>query len=122
VEIDIDPRPITPGSQQSSAHCALGRIVYPEQGAEPGLLLYLKSSITGDEPADVEEYRRKNPEFPQQPTLDQFFSESQFEAYRELGFHVCQSVLDGLEPEAGIDELFKKLSDPRNLKPAACGS
>jgi hypothetical protein len=121
VEIDIDPRPITPGSQHSSTHWALGTIVYPEQGAEPGLLLYLKSSITGDEPADVEEYRRKNPEFPQQPTLDQFFSESQFEAYRELGFHVCQSLLDGLEPGAGIDELFKKVSDARKLNPAACG-
>ncbi len=109
VEIDINPRPITPEKALSKTHYAVGRIRYPEAGSDPGWLLYLKSSITGDEPVDVEEYRRKNFEFPQQPTLDQFFSESQFEAYRELGLHVCQSALDGLESTDGISEVFEQV-------------
>ncbi len=121
VEIDINPRPITPGKNCSNAHCAVGRIKYPETNSEPGWLLYLKASITGNESADVEEYRRQNAEFPQQSTLDQFFSESQFEAYRELGFHVCQSAFDGLAANIGMDELFKQLSIAWNLKPGgAC--
>lgn len=110
IEIDINPRPITPGERNSSSHWALGRIRYPEPNSDPGWLLYLKASITGDESADVEEYRRKNTEFPQQPTSNQFFSESQFEAYRELGLHVCQSVLGGVKAGEGIRELFEQLA------------
>jgi len=118
IEIDINPRPITPGEKDSSSHWALGRIRYPEPNSEPGWLLYLKASITGDEPADVEEYRRKNAEFPQQPTSNQFFSESQFEAYRELGLHVCQAVLGNLKSGAEINDLFERLSSSFNVKPA----
>jgi hypothetical protein len=117
VEIDINPRPITPEKDHSASHYALGRITYPEPGSEPGWLLYLKSSITGDEPADVEEYRREKAEFPQQPTVNQFFSESQFEAYRELGFHVCQSALGGMETGKGISELFDRLAAVRERAP-----
>lgn len=110
IDIDIDPRPITPGAAHSHSHYAIGRIHYPEQDAEAGWLLYLKASITGDEPADVEEYRRENAEFPQQSTLNQFFSESQFEAYRELGYHICRSTFKGLEPGSGIRDLFDSLA------------
>jgi hypothetical protein len=105
IEIDINPRPITPDKEHSLSHFAVGRIRYPEPASEPGWIFYLKSSITGDEPADVEEYRRKEAEFPQQSTLNQFFSESQFEAYRELGVHVCRSALGNLETTKGIGYL-----------------
>ncbi|HEY7306475.1 MAG TPA: patatin-like phospholipase family protein [Bryobacteraceae bacterium] len=119
IEIDINPRPITPEKVYSSSHWAVGRIRYPEPGSEPGWLLYLKSSVTGDESADVEEYRRKNSEFPQQPTGDQFFSESQFEAYRELGFHVCQSALGNMRTGAEISDLFEQLSSAPSVTPSA---
>lgn len=111
IDIDINPRPIVPEKGLSRSHFAVGRITYPEPNSEPGWLLYLKSSITGDEPADVEEYRRKNIEFPQQSTLNQFFSESQFEAYRELGFHVCQSALCTFGEGIGITHLVEQLAE-----------
>lgn len=63
-----------------------------------GWLLYLKSSLTGDEPADVTEYRTQHAEFPHQSTADQFFSESQFESYRRLGYHVLRSAFEGVVP------------------------
>lgn len=89
----------------------MGRINYQKEG-ETGLLLYLKASITGDEPADVEEYRRENPRFPQQSTVDQFFSESQFESYRRLGLHVARTAFDHLEPgEDDLHEIFKRLRE-----------
>ncbi|MEO8260234.1 MAG: patatin-like phospholipase family protein [Acidobacteriota bacterium] len=122
VEIDIDPEAIHAGPQgYSRVHCVVGRIIYPEpeqafaarmtdglqpapDGAETrsqGWLLYLKASLTGDEPADVLEYRSRYGEFPHQSTNDQFFSESQFESYRRLGLHVLRSAFEGaaLPPE-----------------------
>jgi hypothetical protein len=33
-----------------------------------------------------------NPDFPHQSTLDQFYDEEQFEAYRQLGVHVAEGT------------------------------
>ena len=62
-----------------------------------GWLLYLKSSLTGDEPADVIEYRSRNKDFPHQSTGDQFFSESQFESYRRLGLHIVGETFEDVD-------------------------
>jgi hypothetical protein len=112
VEIDIDPRAIRPPDGGfSSAHFAVGRIRYPEAGSEPGYVLYLQSSITGqDEPADVEEYRREFPAFPQQSTLEQFFSEAQFESYRCLGLHVAQIALRDVTKDESLQDMFGRLT------------
>ena len=54
------------------------------------MLILVKPTLTLDaqEPVDVQGYARRNPDFPQQTTADQFFSESQFESYRRLGQHL----------------------------------
>jgi len=119
VEIDIDPRPIQPEKGYSRSHCVVGRIHYPEPHSEPGWILYIKASITGDEPADVEEYRREQVEFPQQSTLDQFFSESQFESYRRLGLHEARTVLDHFNGGLPLDDSFARLSARWELPPQA---
>ncbi len=93
IEIDVDAlRPMTAGPSQW--HCAVGRIRYDDvDGGEiPGTLVYLKASLTGDEPPDVQNYRALHPEFPHQTTADQFFDEDQFESYRMLGLHVGLTV------------------------------
>jgi hypothetical protein len=94
VEIDIDPEPIRIRDEErrhSGSHVALGDIVYP--GGERGLLCYMKASITGREPADVLEYALRAKQFPHETTADQFFDESQFESYRELGHHIAHGLL-----------------------------
>jgi hypothetical protein len=48
-------------------------------------LIYIKASLTGDEPPDVRHYASQNTSFPHQTTTDQFFDETQFESYRRLG-------------------------------------
>ena len=120
VEIDIDTEPIRQSAGVSKAHCVVGTILYPESetafsaGPTAGLaaadgansrgwLLYLKTSLTGDEPADVLEYRSQYPEFPHQSTGDQFFAESQFESYRRLGYHVCRSAFAGVTLQESVD-------------------
>jgi hypothetical protein len=59
----------------------------------PGVLLYIKPAMYGNEPLDVLEYGAASPDFPHETTADQFFDEQQFEAYRELGRFISSDVL-----------------------------
>jgi hypothetical protein len=93
-----------------SKHCALGQIVYSAvdgQGVEPGHLIYIKTSITGNEPRDVLNYAAQNPSFPHQPTSDQWFDESQFESYRRLGYHVVEEIFQFRKEVATIGQFMK---------------
>lgn len=91
VGIDIDADQIRLKNGFSHAHCVVGRIRYPHDD-RPAYLLYLKSSLTGNEDTDVLQYRSTHPEFPHQSTADQWFDESQFESYRKLGVHIVDSA------------------------------
>ncbi|RNI30764.1 hypothetical protein EFB08_05395 [Rufibacter latericius] len=111
VDIEIDVTPITTRNKETSysaQHFAIGNIWYPEDsiGRPSGKLIYLKSSITGDEAVDVREYSLKFPAFPHQSTGDQFFSEAQFESYRKLGLHIMESALNDEQVRAQFG-LFK---------------
>lgn len=88
------------GDQFSQWHHAFGTIRYDmvEPDSPVGMLVYVKASLTGDEPADVLEYAAAHREFPHESTLDQFFSESQFESYRRLGEHVAKEVFRYAQP------------------------
>ncbi|HEU4500351.1 MAG TPA: patatin-like phospholipase family protein [Nitrospira sp.] len=96
IDIDIPTEllQVQPDNRLSRAHYALGIIRYDQvdREASPGLLIYLKPSLTGNEPADVRQYASCHDEFPHEPTADQFFDESQFESYRALGFHIAEKV------------------------------
>ena len=62
---------------------------------EVGYLVYLKNSLTGDEPAPVLNYKATNPTFPHETTADQFFDDAQFESYRALGVHIAEHAFAG---------------------------
>ena len=97
VRIEIGVEGIRPDAAGKSLfHCAVGLIHYESSpmGGETGYLLYIKPSMNGNEPTDVAQYQAAHPEFPHQPTSDQWFDESQFESYRRLGRHIGQTVLD----------------------------
>jgi hypothetical protein len=78
----------------SRAHCAVGRIDYGA-GQAPGVLVYLKATVTGDENLYVRNYNDANRDFPHEATVDQFFSETQFEVYRALGEHIGDGLWAG---------------------------
>jgi hypothetical protein len=90
----------------SKWHWAVGKIHYKlvDPGAEDGTLVYIKTSITGDEPPDVINYQRQHPEFPHQTTADQWFTESQFESYRRLGQHVVERLCEPIKDIARPDD------------------
>jgi hypothetical protein len=67
-----------------------------------GKLIYLTTTFFEGLPADLYGYRREHPEFPDEPTSDQFFDEKQFEAYRELGFSVALEMM--CDPAVGKDK------------------
>jgi hypothetical protein len=80
----------------SGARFALAQITYPDTvhgGSQVGHLVYVKPTLTRDDSADVQEYARANPAFPQQTTLDQFFDEAQWESYRRLGDAIGTDLL-----------------------------
>ena len=79
--------------RRTGPHCAIGRIIY-ENNAQ-GVLIYFKSSVTGDEKDYILDYKKRFPAFPHVTTGDQFFTEEQFEAYRALGFHMVNGVFQG---------------------------
>jgi hypothetical protein len=78
--------------KQGSEHFVEGRIRYTDNPAEDGKIVYVKPVLTDDEPADIFYYHSQDTTFPQQTTGDQWFSESQFESYRMLGFHSVEKM------------------------------
>ncbi|WP_095204202.1 patatin-like phospholipase family protein [Mesorhizobium carmichaelinearum] len=95
---------IPPDSPLHLRHFAVGKIYYENDPVE-GILIYVKASVTGDEPDYVLDYERRYPLFPNEPTSDQFFSEEQMEAYRALGFHAMRVALRERPQMAGIEGL-----------------
>ncbi|MGB6743775.1 MAG: hypothetical protein WBE38_08955, partial [Terracidiphilus sp.] len=115
-EIDLDLRPLQlQKDSYSQAHCVVGTIRYPpphrraatgapignvceclgEYDTEPykGVILYMKSSLVGDEPADLLAYKLQHGTFPQDSTANQWFAETQFESYRRLGHHIAMTAI-----------------------------
>jgi hypothetical protein len=91
--IEIDPVRIKPeeNGKFSESHCAVGKILYLD--GSQGTLVYIKASMTGDEPEDVMQFHAGQPHFPHETTADQWFGESQFESYRALGYHATHHSL-----------------------------
>jgi hypothetical protein len=96
VRVQIDTTPLTYADGLSRGHVAIGRIRYDDvdNGQIPGILVYLKISLTGDEPPDLQQYAAAHPEFPHQSTIDQSYDEVQFECYRALGDHIARTVFE----------------------------
>jgi len=90
-----DEKGSSPPKPAKGPHASIGIIDYG--GGAKGFLVYLKSSVTGDENDYVRDYRRRYNEYPHESTGDQFFSEEQFEVYRALGFHVANGAFGGSE-------------------------
>jgi hypothetical protein len=83
-------------------HVALGLIDYPplpdSTERQTGVLLYVKSSLSGDENDYVIAYKAAHSAFPHESTMEQLFSEEQFECYRALGEHIGRRMISGEDP------------------------
>jgi hypothetical protein len=113
--LSLDPRETPP---KSGSYCAVGRITYP--GCElQGWLLYIKPGYHGTEPAQIRSYATIHADFPHESTTNQWFSESQFEAYRALGAHIAELICGGghsfcpavRPPEMGLQDLKRRVEE-----------
>ncbi|TPQ41744.1 cell division protein, partial [Bradyrhizobium guangdongense] len=107
VSTDHDDEP------KDHVHVAIGTIDYGS--GDSGYLVYIKSSLTGDENDYIRDYARRYDRFPHETTGDQFFSEEQFEVYRALGFHITHGFLSGEHPVAvgpGTDPRTARFTQP----------
>ncbi|CAG8866447.1 patatin-like phospholipase family protein [Pseudomonas fluorescens] len=90
------------------------------------VLLVIKPNMITRLSDDVQFYSVTHPSFPNEPTIDQFFNESQFESYRQLGLNTGQLFFGSGRPQirgsddemqesydatlwAYLDERFKKI-------------
>ena len=123
VKIDIDLDDLRLNEQGlTRSHFRFCRIEYP--GRQYGYLLYVKLSLTGNEGEFLRRYRLDEPAFPHHSTANQFFTETQFEAYRSLGEHVGDKLFlqtlvgeelsssNHVEVECWFRELGSRLLEP----------
>lgn len=106
--ITINLKPLTEGNKR----CTAGTIHYPAANDKPALtgrIIYLKPLICGNEPPDIFNYHKAHDAFPHEPTSDQWFSESQFESYRMLGFHTVRDILNNDWVCASTEEFLSKI-------------
>lgn len=98
VDLGIRIEPVTEPQiwkkdKPDTKRCALYRIRYSDVDQAPGKkpedidgwLLYIKPGVTGKEPRDILKYSNEHADFPHETTVDQWFTEAQFESYRMLG-------------------------------------
>ncbi len=123
IPIEFDDFPDYTQRDENGVYWAIGRIRYScidapldGQDAPDGRLIYIKPTIYGTEPPDVQQYARAHPAFPHETTGDQFFDEPQFESYRALGSHVADRIHRKVRDETrgertrlDIHEYFDKL-------------
>jgi hypothetical protein len=90
---------------------AVGTIRYPDK--PHGQILYIKPTYLKNLPMDVTAYGKANGIFPHESTADQWFSESQFESYRRLGFHLMSAFGErgGNRNPGSLEDLFRTASE-----------
>lgn len=101
VEVRVDLTDLTPAAagQRPKSSSVVGTIDYPPTAIEAGFtgqILYIKLSLPtgiGTLSADVLAFAKEESAFPHQPTADQWFTESQFESYRQLGYLIGNDAL-----------------------------
>ncbi len=95
LKINTAPLEVAGPDRLTRAHVAIGEIHYEDvdRGEIPGVFVFVKISLTGDEPPDLQKYAKEEPLFPYEATdLRQAFDEQQFECYRCLGDHIAREV------------------------------
>jgi hypothetical protein len=112
------------GQGTTNPHAAIGKILYSVMDgpdAADGTILYIKATLSGDEPIDVRNFASSDPDFTHDSTANQFFDEARFESYRTLGYHSVLSIAGGkrnLKDAAGLCDVARETLAATKAPPA----
>ena len=112
--LEIDAAHVGKGNQHNAV--ALIRYSAVDGHVDDGVLLYLKATLSGDEPIDVRNYAAAHNDFPHETTANQWFGESQFESYRMLGLHSVKTLPIRDDNRGDLGFLFESVRADRNPK------
>jgi hypothetical protein len=86
-----NPEELTPAEKEPLAKrdVVTATIQYPlgadGEAGPKGTLVYVRNTLTAKAPWDVRAHHESDPRFPNNPTVDQLYTDQKFEAYRALG-------------------------------------
>jgi hypothetical protein len=103
VDIKINPNDLLGDQDGNVGAFAVGEIRYDDDPAHNGVFIYLRSIAVSDASLDLISFRKLHPRFPHDSTVNQWFRESQFESYRQLGYTIGRKVAMELARE-GIEK------------------
>jgi hypothetical protein len=98
-EGDASPDEMIPDKETHFAKrdVVTARIKY-RNGPE-GKLVYVRNAMTETAPWDVRAHHEADPRFPNNPTIDQLYTDQKFEAYRVLGSRAAQRATEAMGVE-----------------------
>jgi hypothetical protein len=108
VEIEFDgegtPADMAPDEETHFAKrdVVTAKIAYRD-GPE-GRLVYVRNAMTESAPWDVRAHHEEDPRFPNNPTIDQLYTDQKFEAYRVLGSRAAVRAVEAMGVSDGTAE------------------
>ena len=97
------------------------RVKYPSgpdtDSPTEGLLFYVQMSISDRDPIEIQQIRHQFPHFPDEPTTNQFYTDEQVAAYRDLGYHIGSRLCNHLHRWTA-DEIKAECDRLDKLQPA----
>jgi hypothetical protein len=76
------------------------------------VLIYLKAAALVGMETELLGYKGKAPDFPNESTLDQFYSDAKFEAHRAVGYALADGLIAALAARAPATVPSTVLSNP----------
>jgi hypothetical protein len=83
-------------------------------GPPQGIIIYLKATMIRELGIKAKGYKGAQPSFPDESTGDQFFNEEQFEAYREVGYRIADTMCQ--DKQLDLTRILQQIKSPTNRR------
>jgi hypothetical protein len=103
------------GVRFAQEHFVFAQVIYPERPDDPGLLVYLRPTLTGDE-GDSLLHGVADSRFPDDDPLDQFYTPTKMSTYRLLGRHIAEELMHDPAMKDVLSRLIRGESLSRRWK------
>lgn len=97
VDINLNPDALASDTNGDGTTHAIAHFEYAPDAhghRAAGRLIYAKAAVPTDAPWDIRAYQHGDPDFPNNSTADQLYTDEKFEAYRALGSWSARRALD----------------------------